>query len=96
MKGKRGKRYICQGLVGEGGDRDDLGTASLVTSREKGATVGSDKSNFNESEVREGKPTKDKSTEVIKPTGAEVLIIQPDSKAKCGTKKQLKMVIDQP
>ena len=83
-------------LVDEGGDREDLGTASLVSSGKKGATLGSEKSNSNESEVREGKPTKDKSTEVIKPTGAEVLIILPDCKAKCEPKEQLKKVIDQP
>ena len=45
----RGGSGVKPWLVDEGGDRDDLGTASLVSSGEKGATLGSEKSNSNES-----------------------------------------------
>ena len=57
---------------------DELGTAALDTSGNKGAKIGSSKVNFNASGVNEGKPTTDNPTEVIKPTGTQTQLILPD------------------
>ena len=69
------------------GDRDELGTAALDTSGEKGARLGLNQTNFNASGVKEGKPTTDNPTEVIKPTGTQIQTILPDYKAESGTNR---------